>query len=66
MFQKRASALVVLLLSTTAVTLTNAPSFAATEVEIIRDNWGVPHVYADTAYGVYAGFGYSVATDRLF
>lgn len=66
MFQKRASALVVLLLSTTAVTLTSAPSFAATEVEIIRDNWGVPHVYADTAYGVYAGFGYSVATDRLF
>lgn len=34
MFQKRASALIVLLLSTTAVTLANAPSFAATEVEL--------------------------------
>ncbi|MGU3575180.1 penicillin acylase family protein [Brucellaceae bacterium C25G] len=66
MFQKRASALVAILLSTTVFPLTGVAAFAATEVEIIRDSWGVPHVYADTPYGVYAGFGYSVATDRLF
>ena len=36
------------------------------KVEIIRDNYGVPHVYAKDTYGLYYGFGYSIATDRLF
>ncbi|HET9070176.1 MAG TPA: penicillin acylase family protein, partial [Amaricoccus sp.] len=39
---------------------------AASDVTILRDEWGVPHVYADEVYGLYAGFGYSVAEDRLF
>lgn len=42
------------------------PALADSSVEIIRDNWGVPHVYADDVFGLYAGFGYSVAQDRLF
>lgn len=66
MFKNRASALALLLLSGTAIPFAGTEAIAATEIEIIRDNWGVPHVYADTAYGLYAGFGYSVATDRLF
>lgn len=41
-------------------------ALAESQVEIIRDNWGVPHVYADDAYGLYAGYGYAVAQDRLF
>ena len=36
------------------------------QVIIKRDNYGVGHVYADTVYGVYYGYGYAVAQDRLF
>jgi penicillin amidase len=34
------------------------------EVEIIRDNWGVPHIYADTTYDLFYGQGYTQAQDR--
>lgn len=33
---------------------------------IKRDRYGVPHVYADTVRGIFHGFGYAVAEDRLF
>ena len=33
---------------------------------IVRDNYGVPHIYADSVYGLFYGYGYSIATDRLF
>lgn len=36
------------------------------QVEILRDQYGTPHVFADSNYGVYFGYGYAVATDRLF
>jgi penicillin amidase len=36
------------------------------QVKIIRDNYGVPHIYAKDTYGLFYGFGYSIATDRLF
>jgi len=36
------------------------------EVKIVRDNFGIPHIYAKDTYGVFYGFGYSIATDRLF
>ncbi len=35
-------------------------------VKILRDAYGTPHVYADSNYGVYFGYGYAVAEDRLF
>jgi penicillin amidase len=35
-------------------------------VKIYRDTYGVPHVFADSNYGVYFGYGYAVAQDRLF
>lgn len=35
-------------------------------VAIKRDNYGVPHVYADSTYGLYYGYGYALAQDRLF
>ena len=36
-------------------------------VVIYRDiNYGVPHVYAHTTYGLFYGYGYSIGTDRLF
>ncbi|MDP6828438.1 MAG: penicillin acylase family protein [Pseudomonadales bacterium] len=36
------------------------------EVEIIRDAYGVPHVYADDVFGLFYGYGYAVAQDRLY
>ena len=37
-----------------------------TDVEIVRDKYGVPHIYADNLEGLFYGFGYVVAEDRLF
>ncbi len=36
------------------------------EVRVVRDDYGTPHIYADTIYGLYYGYGYSIAQDRLF
>ena len=36
------------------------------EVEIFRDDFGVPHIFADTDRGLFVGFGYAVAEDRLW
>ena len=36
------------------------------QVRIVRDEFGVPHIYADEIYGVYYGYGYAIAQDRLF
>ncbi|MEJ8856759.1 penicillin acylase family protein [Variovorax robiniae] len=33
---------------------------------IKRDSYGVPHVYANDTRGLFHGFGYAVAEDRLF
>ena len=38
----------------------------ANDVTIVRDQWGVAHVYADTEEGVFFGAGYATAQDRLF
>lgn len=38
----------------------------AQDVKIVRDGFGVPHVYADTLEGVSYGAGYAIAVDRLF
>jgi penicillin amidase len=35
-------------------------------VRLVRDNFGTPHIYADEVYGLYFGYGYAVAQDRLF
>lgn len=35
-------------------------------VTIKRDHFGVPHIYAQNAYGLFYGYGYAVATDRLY
>ncbi|WP_374303595.1 penicillin acylase family protein [Paracoccus sp. (in: a-proteobacteria)] len=49
-----------------AVGLGLSPALAPSRVEVIRNDRGVPHVYADDTHGVYTGFGYAVAQDRLF
>ena len=35
-------------------------------VTIERDDWGIPHIYADTDDDLFFGFGYAMAQDRLF
>ena len=42
-------------------------AFAAPpQAKIVRDNYGVPHIYADTLEGLYFGYGYAAAQDRLY
>jgi penicillin amidase len=36
------------------------------EIIIVRDNYGVPHIFADTKEGLAFGAGYAVAQDRLW
>lgn len=51
------------------LTLTLAPAASAQsgdEVRIVRDGFGVPHVYSDTLEGVSYGAGYAIAQDRLW
>ena len=38
----------------------------ASKATIIRDNYGVPHVYSNTLEGLFFGYGYATAQDRLF
>jgi penicillin G amidase len=35
-------------------------------VEIVRDRWGVPHIFAASETDAYFGLGYAAAQDRLF
>ena len=42
-----------------------AASASGQRVEITRDEWGVPHIHADTELGAIYGQGYAVAEDRL-
>ena len=35
-------------------------------IELIRDTWGVPHVFAETDEGAMYGLGYACAEDRAF
>jgi len=41
-------------------------SVGADTVEIFRDDFGVPHITAETDRGLFVGFGYAVAEDRLW
>src|SRR5436305_2860268 len=36
------------------------------QVEILRDRWGVPHIYASTVHDLFFTQGYITAKDRLF
>ena len=49
-----------------SLALTAATAVRAADVEIVRDRYGVPHVYAATTHDLFLGYGYAVAEDRLF
>jgi penicillin amidase len=35
-------------------------------VEVLRDRWGVPHIYAETLHDLFLAQGYVMASERLF
>ena len=45
---------------------TRTASDLSGKVEIARDEWGVPHVLAETDDGLFFGYGYATAQDRLW
>ncbi len=48
-----------------ALLVASSALFAAEKVEILRDEYGVPHIFAATAAGAAYGSGYAQAEDRL-
>jgi penicillin amidase len=60
-------ALVLLFAVWSVLCLTCADSFSGTSpVTIYRDDFGVPHVFAVDLEGLYYGYGFAAAQDRLF
>lgn len=56
---------ILLTLVATKVALAQpAPEYG--RVELLRDSWGVPHVFAETDEGAMYGLGYACAEDRGF
>ena len=35
-------------------------------IDLVRDEWGIPHVFAETDEGALYGLGYAIAQDRGF
>src|SRR5688572_11272601 len=56
--------LVVLLI--TALSSGAAPPKQYGRIELIRDTWGIPHVFAETDAGAMYGLGYATAEERGF
>lgn len=44
----------------------DTPVVTDRHVVIERDEYGVPQIYARSVYGLFYGYGYAVAQDRLF
>ncbi len=38
----------------------------SSDVKVIRDKWGIPHISAENSYDAHFALGYTVAQDRLF
>ncbi|MBQ73166.1 MAG: hypothetical protein CMJ67_09720, partial [Planctomycetaceae bacterium] len=55
----------VLLLPILLVHLLQSLPAQAEEVRVIRDPWGVPHVFASSNHGVGYGYGWAIGEDRL-
>ena len=49
-----------------AISLLWSPRLVGAQVEVLRDPWGIPHVFADTDAGAFYGLGYATAEDRGF
>ncbi len=49
-----------------ALVALSAAAGRAERVEVLRDPWGIPHVFAATDAGAFFGLGYATAEDRAF
>lgn len=58
--------LVLLLVAGVPVADAAGPPKAYGRVELIRDTWGIPHVFSDTDEGAMYGLGYACAAERGF
>ncbi len=56
----------MILWATMLVTSAQAAPIEYGKVELVRDRWGVPHVFAETDAGAMYGLGYANAEDRGF
>jgi penicillin amidase len=63
---RRASFVAAALWLISSVLVPPALNAAGRDVRIVRDEYGVPHVYADDLGALFFGFGHAVAQDRLF
>ena len=59
----RAAALLLFAFSSVALA---AVSTSEEAIRIQRDEYGVPHVFATTTFGLYYGVGYAAAEDKLY
>jgi acyl-homoserine lactone acylase PvdQ len=41
-------------------------SYDGKEVEMIRDDYGIPHIFAETSEDAFFGLGYATAEDHIF
>ncbi|MGE6480148.1 penicillin acylase family protein [Psychrobacter namhaensis] len=55
--------LITLLIMTSFVA---SGSALADDITIKRDEYGTPHIYANSTYELFYGYGYSIAQDRLY
>jgi penicillin amidase len=61
--------IILILLASSWILVPPTPLRAASaygRVELVRDRWGVPHVFADTDAGAMYGLGYAAAEERAF
>lgn len=58
--------IIILFFSSFSAALMNKKSIKSNLYEIIRDDWGIPHIIADTDIAAFFGAGYASAEDRLF
>jgi len=59
-------AFLLLIILSTGTDNKHACAALSDNVEIIRDAWGIPHVFANTSEGAFFGLGYASAQDRMF
>ena len=57
---------IILVVALTLSVSVGAAIGATAKATITRDNYGVPHVHSESLEGLFFGFGYATATDRLF
>jgi penicillin amidase len=52
--------------SASAAEAAQPPKKTYGRIELLRDSWGIPHVFAESDAGALYGLGYAVAEDRAF